>query len=139
MKKIIARKLILLLLTIPLAVISNGQKGYADNGRGHDGAIGSYQSNDNDENEMPYGINNQSEQIDQALKALEVPAKSYKKTAARPGGTLSPPPDCPECTPDPGGGVVDVPFDKNLLIILFAGAIFIILKWYKRNKKIVAV
>ncbi len=48
---------------------------------------------------------------------------------------LDAPPDCPECVPDPGGGVTDVPFDKNLLFILAGGAVFVFVKSEKRKKK----
>jgi hypothetical protein len=65
--------------------------------------------------------------------------KSLAATSARPqgsqkNGVLNGPPDCPECTPDPGGDIADVPFDKNLLIILFAGAAYIVIRGWRRKK-----
>ena len=53
------------------------------------------------------------------------------RSAQRPN-TLEAPPDCPECLPDPGGDLNDVPFDRNLLFILFGGAFYIVFKVFKR-------
>lgn len=52
-------------------------------------------------------------------------------SAQRPN-PLEAPPDCPECLPNPGGDVNDVPFDRNLLFILFIAAFYIFIIVYKR-------
>lgn len=56
---------------------------------------------------------------------------------------LDAPPDCPECTPDPGGDVPDVPFDRRLLILLIPGIIIIAAKVYNaaalKDENVVAV
>jgi len=46
------------------------------------------------------------------------------------------PPDCPECIPAPGSDITDtaVPFDPKMLVILFVGAAFIIVKYYNARK-----
>ena len=52
--------------------------------------------------------------------------------------SAQPPPDCPECIPDPGGGTEDtpgVPLDDKMLVFLFAGAAYIVVKHYQKANK----
>lgn len=72
-----------------------------------------------------------------AAEVYSMADKQYRQgtaKAAKAGQALEAPPDCPECTPNPGGDVQDVPFDKNLLFILFAGALLIFNKVYGADK-----
>lgn len=129
MKKIFLTKIAVLLLTIPLYNICIGQDYVPENvmenpieAEEPEAEVVSpfYQ-------EPQYNFNTIEEESLVAERELS------RRDAANP---LDAPPDCPECIPDPGGGVADVPFDKNLLLILLVGATIIIVKSNRRKKGI---
>lgn len=129
MKKIFLTKIAVLILTIPLYNICIGQDYVPEN------VIENPIEAAEPEAEVvsplyqdpQYNFNTIEEESLVAERELS------RRDAANP---LDAPPDCPECIPDPGDGVADVPFDKNLLFILLVGATIIIVKSNRRKKEI---
>ena len=139
MKKTFLRKLVLLSITVALHNICIAQQ-YLSTGESEQAGVSEVPAAE--VNPVLYeapgtDVNTAIEATLNAQEDLSIQTERAMSTAAAasPDGTLNAPPDCPECTPDPGGGVADVPFDRKLLFILLAGAISIIVRTEKRRKK----
>jgi hypothetical protein len=125
MKKQLLKTMLLFLLSIQIVKVSNAQRGWPFDNSNSSTASSRY----SDEVETST-LDDRMAQIAEASSAMN----SIEESTGGPRlriRTTDAPPDCPECNPDPGGGVVDVPFDKRLLIILFVASVFVIKKVYK--------
>ena len=129
MKKQIFKNALLLLLAYSITCNTYAQTKSAWLSINYDRLNHSNRGEDNDNESYQNSLEERMERAAEASSAMSnIAGESAAHLRIR---TTEAPPDCPECTPDPGGGVVDVPFDKNLLIILFAASAFVIRKVYK--------
>ena len=108
MKKIFLTKIAVLILTVPLCNICIGQDYIPENVIENpiEAAEPEAEAVSPLYQDPQYNFNTIEEESLVAERELS------RRDAANP---LDAPPDCPECIPDPGGGVADVPFDKKKL------------------------
>ena len=128
MKKVILKNALILLLALSGAGVSNAQSQSRWLSISYDRSNRTVESDEELDNNQLSSLEERMEIAENATSEMLSMASTGTHLRIR---TTDAPPDCPECNPDPGGGVVDVPFDKRLLFVLFAASIFVIKKSYK--------